>query len=51
MFDIFLCIWYIIFMKRKICLQLIKMVFPMVEDMCILCSIIWSGVQSTEKKF
>ncbi len=35
----------------KECLQLIKMVFPMVEDMCILCSIIWSGVQSTEKRF
>ena len=35
MFDIFLCIWYTI-LRRKICLQLIKMVFPMVEDMCTL---------------
>ena len=38
------------FLWEKICLQLIKMIFPMVEDMCTLCSIIWSGVQSTEKK-
>ena len=38
------------FLWEKICLQLIKMIFHMVEDMCTLCSIIWSGVQSTEKK-
>ncbi len=39
----------IMFSWEKICLQLIKMIFHMVEDMCTLCSIIWSGVRNTEK--
>ena len=44
-------VYGIMFLWEKICLQLIKMIFHMVEDMCTLCSIIWSGVQSTEKRF
>ena len=39
------------FKWKKIYLLLKKILFRMVEDMCTLCSIIWSGVQSTEKRF
>lgn len=41
----------IIFAWKKIYLIQIKTNFHMVEDMSILCSIILSGVQSTEKRF
>ena len=41
----------IIFVWKKIYLIQIKTNFHMVEDMSILCSIILSGVQSTEKRF
>ena len=41
----------IIFIWKKIYLLLKKILFRMVEDMCIRFNIIWSGVRNTGRKF